>query len=160
MRSDSRGFFFANEERMSESDKRVTPPLPYLNAEFLKSQEARLIRILSEYIEPATRLRRHRIRDTIVFFGSARSVSPEQAAAELELTRKGMEGTEITREVQAKLAHAVQQTKLARYYNDAMELARRVTEWSKGLTGNHHFIVCSGGSRGMMEAANRGASIA
>ena len=43
---------------MPESDKRVTPPLPYLNAEFLKSQEARLIRILSEYIEPATRLRR------------------------------------------------------------------------------------------------------
>jgi uncharacterized protein (TIGR00730 family) len=41
-----------------------------------------------------------------------------------------------------------------------MELARRVTEWSKGLTSHHHFIVCSGGSHGMMEAANRGASMA
>lgn len=101
------------------------------------------------------------MRDTIVFFGSARSVSPEQAAAELELVQEGLEqGVEITREVQAKLAHAEQATKLARYYYDAMELARRVTEWSKGLTGNHHFIVCSGGSRGMMEAANRGASMA
>ena len=40
------------------------------------------------------------------------------------------------------------------------ELARRITEWSKGLTGNHHFIICSGGSGGMMEAANRGASLA
>jgi uncharacterized protein (TIGR00730 family) len=49
---------------------------------------------------------------------------------------------------------------MSRYYRDAMELARRVTEWSKSLTGNHHFIVCSGGSGGMMEAANRGASMA
>ncbi len=146
---------------MSESDKRVTPPLPYLNAEFLKSQEARLIRILSEYIEPATRLRRHRIRDTIVFFGSARSMSPESAAAELELVREETkQGVELTPELHARLARAEQATRLARYYCDAMELARRMTEWSKSLTGHHHFIVCSGGSRGMMEAANRGASMA
>jgi uncharacterized protein (TIGR00730 family) len=146
---------------MSLPDPPNSPPLPYLNPEFLKSPEGRVLRILSEYIEPATRLRRHRVRDTIVFFGSARSVSPEQAAAELELVREGSkQGGEISREAQAKLAHAEQAVKLARYYNDAMELARRVTEWSKGLTGNHHFIVCSGGSRGMMEAANRGASMA
>jgi hypothetical protein len=43
------------------------PPVAYLNADFLKSPEARLLRILSEYIEPAQRLRRHRVRDTIVF---------------------------------------------------------------------------------------------
>jgi uncharacterized protein (TIGR00730 family) len=48
----------------------------------------------------------------------------------------------------------------SRYYRDAMELARRVTEWSKSLTGNRHFIVCSGGSGGIMEAANRGAAMA
>jgi len=146
---------------MSESDKRATPPLPYLNAEFLKSQEARLIRIISEYIEPATRLRRHRVRDTIVFFGSARSMSPETAAAELELVREETkQSVELTPELHARLARAEQATRLARYYNDAMELARRMTEWSKSLTGHHHFIVCSGGSRGMMEAANRGASMA
>jgi len=146
---------------MSESDKKGMPPLPYLNAEFLKSQEARLIRILSEYIEPAARLRRHRIRDTIVFFGSARSMSPEIAAAELDLVREETKHTgELTPEMRERLARAEQSIKLARYYNDAMELARRITEWSKSLTSHHHFIVCSGGSRGMMEAANRGASIA
>jgi hypothetical protein len=41
-----------------------------------------------------------------------------------------------------------------------MELARRMTAWSKALTGDRHFIICSGGSGGMMEAANRGASMA
>ena len=146
---------------MAESDQSNIPPLPYLNPEFLKGTEARVIRILAEYIEPAIRLRRHRVRDTIVFFGSARSVSPEAAAAQLvsiedEINQAG----EVSAELQASLARAEQATKLARYYNDAMELARRVTEWSKSLTGHHHFIVCSGGSNGMMEAANRGASLA
>jgi predicted Rossmann-fold nucleotide-binding protein len=41
--------------------------------------------------------------------------------------------------------------RLARYNKDAVELARRLTAWSKSLTGNHHFIVCSGGSGGVME---------
>lgn len=47
---------------------------------------------------------------------------------------------------------------LSQYYTDARELARLVTEWSKGLKRrSHRFIVCSGGGPGIMEAANRGA---
>src|ERR1041385_4819088 len=65
---------------MAEKTNSEISPLPFLNTEFLKSPAARTIRILSEYLEPAERLRRARIRDTIVFFGSARSPSPEQAA--------------------------------------------------------------------------------
>ena len=48
------------------------PPLAYKNEEFLKSPDSRVIRILSEYLEPLSHFRRQRIRDTIVFFGSAR----------------------------------------------------------------------------------------
>ncbi|HEY3138856.1 MAG TPA: LOG family protein [Blastocatellia bacterium] len=146
---------------MSRPELPNGPPLSYLNSEFLNSQEARVIRILAEYLEPATRLRRHRIRDTIVFFGSARSVASDEAAAKLEsIKREAASLAQLTPEFEVRLAWAEQATKLARYYNDAMELARRVTEWSKGLSGHHHFIVCSGGSHGMMEAANRGASMA
>ena len=48
---------------------------------------------------------------------------------------------------------------LGRYYHEARELARLVTEWSKSLpAGAQRFIVCSGGGGGIMEAANRGAS--
>jgi uncharacterized protein (TIGR00730 family) len=48
---------------------------------------------------------------------------------------------------------------LGRYYEDARELARLVTAWSKGLPSHaHRYIVCSGGGGGIMEAANRGAS--
>jgi uncharacterized protein (TIGR00730 family) len=61
------------EKEMSETftqDER--PPLAYKNADFLKSPDARPLRILSEYLEPLSHFRRQRIRDTIVFFGSAR----------------------------------------------------------------------------------------
>jgi len=146
---------------MAEVNHFTEPPLAYLNTEFLKSSEARILRILSEYLEPAARLRHHRVRDTIVFFGSARSVAPETAALRLESLKQRIAETGAqTPELEAEQARAEYAVKLARYYADAMELARRVTEWSKGLTGQHHFIVCSGGSGGMMEAANRGASLA
>jgi uncharacterized protein (TIGR00730 family) len=48
---------------------------------------------------------------------------------------------------------------LGRYYDDARELARLVTQWSKALpTHAHRYVVCTGGGPGIMEAANRGAS--
>jgi len=44
----------------------------YKNDGFLDSPAARSLRILSEYLEPLDHFRREQIRDTIVFFGSAR----------------------------------------------------------------------------------------
>ena len=48
---------------------------------------------------------------------------------------------------------------LGHYYDEARELARLITEWSKSLPSHaHRYVVCSGGGAGIMEAANRGAS--
>ncbi len=48
---------------------------------------------------------------------------------------------------------------LGRYYQEARELARLLTLWSKGLTSHtHRYVICSGGGGGIMEAANRGAA--
>jgi uncharacterized protein (TIGR00730 family) len=100
-------------------------PLAYRNQEFLDTPDARSLRILSEYLYPWSHFRKERIHDTIVFFGSART---------LEMGPDG------------------------RYYKEARELARRVTEWSNGLhETSRRFVICSGGGPGIMEAANRGA---
>ncbi|HEX3747406.1 MAG TPA: TIGR00730 family Rossman fold protein [Bryobacteraceae bacterium] len=47
-------------------------PVAYLNEKFLNSPDARALRILSEFLEPLAHFRREKIRDTVVFFGSAR----------------------------------------------------------------------------------------
>lgn len=57
---------------MSEQRKTRRSPLAYKNEQFMDSWSGRSLRILSEYLEPLDRLGRHKIRDTVVFFGSAR----------------------------------------------------------------------------------------
>jgi uncharacterized protein (TIGR00730 family) len=136
-------------------------PIPFLNFDFLKSPTARTLRILAEYLEPAERFRRARIRDTIVFFGSARSPSPEDAAQRLaEIQQQIARADASSADLEAARTRAESAVRLARYYENAVELSRRLTEWSKSLTGNRDFVICSGGSGGMMEAANRGAALA
>ena len=51
-------------------------PLALENEEFLRSDDARPLRILAEYLDPLATFRRERIHDTVVFFGSAR-ISPD-----------------------------------------------------------------------------------
>jgi uncharacterized protein (TIGR00730 family) len=58
-------------------------------------------------------------------------------------------------------ARIEEQGPLGRFYGEARELARLVTEWAGSLSepnGPRRFVVCSGGGPGIMEAANRGAS--
>ncbi|MCC6369253.1 MAG: TIGR00730 family Rossman fold protein [Bryobacterales bacterium] len=102
-------------------------PAAYKDDGFLESPAARSVRILSEYLAPLDHFRREEIRDTVVFFGSARI--PEDG-----------------------------QHPLARYYQEARQLAHKITEWSESLRKPLRFVVCTGGGPGIMEAANRGAT--
>src|SRR5215510_5350248 len=105
---------------MSDDNKTEIPPLPYLNTEFMNSPGARPLRILSEYLEPAERLRRARIRDTIVFFGSARSVSPEEAERRMTKIREEIEqASALTPTLEAELARTEYIVRMSRYYGDA-----------------------------------------
>jgi uncharacterized protein (TIGR00730 family) len=135
------------------------PQKAYRNVRFLNSSDARVLRMLAEYLEPFQRLRKKGVKDTIVFFGSARALPKEEAERQLAAARAALA---MGREDERKLAEAVKaaerQLRLAQYYEDARELARRLTEWSMSLNENQRFVICSGGGPGIMEAANRGAA--
>ena len=101
----------------------------YKNLEFLNSPAARSIRILSEYLEPLDRLNRYKVKNTVLFLGSAR------AAAD------------------------VKEAKLYPYYWEAEKLAHKLADWAIKLkVEGKHFVIITGGGPGIMEAANRGVS--
>src|SRR5215475_2814222 len=132
-------------------------PVAYLNQEFLESNDARPIRILSEYLEPLRRFKDQKIQDTVVFFGSARVHSRERAERAL-MTLRARGDRDADQRYEEELTRSRKALEWARYYEDARELARMLTSWSLTLKSEHHrFVVTSGGGPGIMEAANRGA---
>ena len=135
----------------------------FYDHKFMGSPAARPARIMCEYLEPADRFRRLNIKNTIVFFGSARIQSMEDALrreAEIQ-TRVASASREKRRALEDALEAAKRNVVMSRYYEDAEALSRKLTAWSHS---NHRpaqrFYVCSGGGPGIMEAANRGACAA
>ncbi|MFQ5722671.1 MAG: TIGR00730 family Rossman fold protein [Candidatus Aminicenantales bacterium] len=108
--------------------KKVIPKKAYQNSHFLHSNEARTIRILSEYLEPLARLKKYKVNNTVLFLGSSKA-NPE-------------EKDEL----------------LTKYYWEAEELAYYLVKWAIKLKPKgKNFVICTGGGPGIMEAANRGA---
>jgi hypothetical protein len=119
--------------------------------------DARALRILSEFLEPKSRFRKEKIRDTIVVFGSARIQPSSVTKKILARMRKAAGRKKLSAEMERKLQQAIVDVKVSRFYDDAVELAYRLTRWSRSQKDGKHFVICSGGGPGIMEAANRGA---
>jgi uncharacterized protein (TIGR00730 family) len=147
-------------DHKTNTAKDYRPPKAYKNLRFLKSKEARLIRILSEYLEPASRLKWQQVEDTAVFFGSARARPMAESQSRLELLREQLKSApEPSPFMKAEILRAESQVRLSRYYEDAAALARLLVQWARTLDGRlKRLMICSGGGPGIMEAANRGAS--
>ncbi len=107
------------------------PSLPlraFKDPEFMRSPEARPIRILSEYLDPMARLKREKVNSTILFLGSSRVSSAPRSGP------------------------------LSAYYRDAEELSFLLARWAIKLKPKgKNFVICTGAGPGIMEAANRGA---
>ena len=129
--------------------------LAFADNEFLMQDELRHVRLQLEYLKPQLVLEQHNITATIVVFGSARFLSPDQAKTAVALAEKQLAAANTAQNQQA-LLRAKKQLDSSKYYTASQQFSALATRYSC-CTPDCAMTIISGGGPGVMEAANRGA---
>jgi len=109
--------------------------LAFNDTDFMCREDLRPVRLQLELLKPELILNERSIRSTIVLFGGARIPEPVHKAG----------------------ARTKTLADLSKYYDEAREFARLMTEKSMAAYGRD-YVIATGGGPGVMEAGNRGAA--
>ncbi|MFZ0131788.1 MAG: LOG family protein [Desulfobacterales bacterium] len=127
--------------------------LAYLDDDLMLRDELRPVRLQLELLKAELVQHEMGIESTVVVFGSGRIPDPETAVAELVAAKARLKGGKSDPQLKKRLRRAQRDVKRSRYYEEARRLAGLISINSS----RDRLVVVTGGGRGIMEAANRGA---
>lgn len=130
--------------------------LSFADPDFLLQDDLRPVRLQLEYLKPELTLAQNQVDATIVVFGSARFLSPEQAQHDKRIAEQALADAPDDDSLKGNLRRAERALKNSCYYQQAMDFSHIATEYNLNHKDDNLMIV-SGGGPGVMEAANRGA---
>lgn len=128
----------------------------YEDIDFLNRGELRPVRLQLELLKPELALQEHHIRSTVVVFGGTRIVEEAAARARLETAERNLAAhpDDPARQREVRIARNI--LAKSKYYEEARQFGRLVSEAGQKGNGNE-YVVVTGGGPGVMEAGNRGA---
>jgi uncharacterized protein (TIGR00730 family) len=141
---------------VSSQTKSKSYRLAFDDPEFLLRDEMRAVRLQLEIMKPEIIQQELGINSTVVMFGGARIPDPETAAKRLQEEEMQANREPLSDMAERRVICARSVLAKSHYYEEARELARRVTEHCLKDDGCD-LVVTTGGGPGIMEAANRGA---
>lgn len=146
-----------NPKKMTERLKKSPAyRIAYYDNDFMDEDFCRPVRLQLELLKPETIFEKENIASTIVVFGGTRIVEPSKAQAKIKLIETKLKRKPEDPELKIKLRRAKSVLAKSKYYDEAREFARLVSHEGQ-MTGNHNYVIVTGGGPGIMEAANRGA---
>jgi len=131
--------------------------LAYDDLDLMLRDELRPVRLLLELTKPELALQAQGIEHSVVIFGSARSLPPEEADRRLAEAEQALQAKPDDHRLQKALRLAQRDCRYADYYHQAQRLGWLIS-CESGRSPLPQLHVVTGGGPGIMEAANRGAA--
>lgn len=126
------------------------------DVDFLNQDDTRGVRLQIDYRKAELILSQAGVQNSIVLFGSARLMTPENAQKILDDAEIGLKVDPKNSQLQRELSTALQGLANSKYYEEAREFGRLIGKSGKGPK-DCRLTLFTGGGPGLMEAANRGA---